>query len=166
MRLLNSVLAFVSEWMKPLPEVKKYKELCLNCKKECDFNYCDWNCHVESAEKAGGQVYTPNKLPIRCIKADGTMLEHEHGDHPDYKFPVVVKFIGKREGDDYADDFEEHALIYTDGCVAITLYEYCYAMWYLGNGELAAGRLWNKGDWKLEELEKIRDLNKSKETKK
>lgn len=69
---------------------------CQNCNNQCEHNYCDWTCHVEYAKKLGGEIHTPNGLPISCVKADGTMLEHEHGDHKDYKFPVVVTYVGER----------------------------------------------------------------------
>lgn len=118
-------------------------------------NYCSWECGVEIAKTEGGQVFTPNGLPIRCIRHDGNMYEHEHGDHQDYKFPVDVEFQGDIT-EDHRKDFEmmcgrpakddgevrdmngqTHALIYTDGSVALTMYECCYAMWYCGTENAA-----------------------------
>lgn len=95
------------------------------------------------------------------------MLEHEHGDHPDYKFPVEVIYIGPEpekkfglvdsdgkevpapEGWIESETRQEHALIYSDNSVAITLYEHCYAMWYLRNGRFGGGALWDQSEWRL-----------------
>lgn len=109
---------------------------CQNCGK---LNYtCDWACAVEVAKKAGGKVFTPNGLPIRSIKADGTMLEHEHGDHPDYQFPVEVEYVGPPSKDGSYSN-ETHALIYQDGSIALTLYECCYSIWRLFDGVCLGG---------------------------
>jgi len=146
---------------------------CLNCSKtnEDFYNYCDWNCHVEHCKKLGGKEHLPNGLPVGCIRADGTMLEIESGDHPDYLFPVEAEFIGEITND-HIEDYkmmtsslgldsalvrhfmrERHALIYTDGCVAVTLYECCYATWIVGTdrdaGRIEAGHMWKKTDWRL-----------------
>jgi hypothetical protein len=149
--------------MKPRPKKRK----CLNCGKTPPLfhNYCNWDCSVEHAKKNGGTVHCPNGLPVLCIRADGLMLEHEHGDHPDYKFPVNVRYLGKefepwdvehavfgrkltaKERKRSRD--ETHALIYTDGSIALTLYETSYAMWYLRDGTIAGGSMWKKGEWRL-----------------
>lgn len=136
---------------------------CISCGKQIlDFyNYCGWECHVAFAKKMGGTEHCPNGLPIRSMKADWSMWEHEHGDHPDYKFPVEIEFIGPvdetdREeykrfcGVEATDDNvrayrgETHALIYNDSSIAITMYECCYSMWYLRDGTLANEHLWYK----------------------
>lgn len=134
---------------------------CQNCGKMNEGrNYCDWNCDVASAKKEGGLEILPNGLPIGCIRADGTMLEHEHGDHPTYKFPVTIEYRGV-----VPEDFPEwdtsycpelHALIYEDGYIAVTLYECCYSIWSLNNGQWVGGRFGDK-DWYMtkESLEKI-----------
>lgn len=146
-------------------------KICANCQKEIAeyLNYCSWECNIELAWKEGGKVHTPNNLPIKCIKFDGTMLEHEHGDHPTYICPVEVEYTGTanygispNDNLNYTHD-ETHALIYTDGKIALTLYECCYAMWYLRNGDFAGaprGSLWKQGEWKLssESIEKIKKL--------
>lgn len=95
------------------------------------------------------RVIAPNGLPITCWRADAH-LEHEHADHPTYLFPVVAQIDG--------EEWETHALIYTDGGIAVTMYEYCYAAWYVRDGELMGGSLWEKGAIRLapESLEKIR----------
>lgn len=117
---------------------------CTNCGKPTEdyVNYCDWDCHVEHAKKEGGRVHCPNGLPVRCIRHDGLMLECEHGDHPDYKFPVVA------QRDDGSEQ-DVHALIYTDGTVALTLYECCYVLWSLRDGRFLSGPQWLGKDWRL-----------------
>jgi len=142
---------------------------CLDCGKPNESVYfCDWDCHVAYAKKQGGIEHAPNGLPIKCIAADWSMWEHEHGDHPDYKFPVDIDYVGPvtdghREdavhvyamdptsSDDAVREAfgETHALIYTDGSIAITIHECTYAMWYLRDGECGGGSLYKSGDWKL-----------------
>ena len=133
--------------------------LCF-CGKELQpgHNYCDFLCMIEAAKAEGGVVFTPNGLPIKCIHANGNMYEHEHGDHPDYKFPVKVEYIGPI-GEDEIHDYtmmtgkepsdeeairrffsQTHALIYTDGTVAVTLYEARYAMWLVNSGKYLGGK--------------------------
>ena len=121
-------------------------------------NYCDFLCMIEAAKAEGGVVSTPNGLPIGSIHANGNMYEHEHGDHPDYKFPVQVEYIGP-VGEDEIHDYtmmtgkeppdeesvrrlngQTHALIYTDGTIAVTLYESCYAMWLVQSGKNLGGK--------------------------
>jgi hypothetical protein len=151
---------------------------CVNCGKLNEFrNYCDWACHVDHAKKSGGTMYQPNGLPIACIKNDNSMWEHEHGDHPDYKFPVEVEYCGTDENEfTWAEpdgskrpmsaserqmfSHQVHALIYTDGHVALTIYECCYAMWYLRDNEVGGGSLWKKGEWRLTaaSLDKVKEL--------
>lgn len=141
---------------------------CTHCGKPVEdyLNYCNWDCIVESAKAAGGTVHTPNGLPIRSVKFDNSMWEHEHGDHPDYKFPVAVEYVGPIGPDDREDyrmccgeDGDEakvrafrgetHALIYSDGYIAVTLYECTYAMWSLADGLIKAGQMWKKGEYRL-----------------
>lgn len=127
-------------------------------------NYCNWECQIGLAKSLGGKVITPNGLPIACIKANNDMLEDAHADHPDYKFPVEVKYIGTEfyiedevlmfgrdltEAERLRSRDETHALIYTDGCVAVTMYECCYAFFYLRDGKLAGGSCWQLGDYEL-----------------
>jgi hypothetical protein len=130
----------------------------------------------------GGREIRPNGLPIRCIKANGDMLECEHGDHPDYKFPVDVEYVGRIDdglrrdyeactgdvmaaNDDDDDDAvrrmqrQVHAFIYTDGFVAVTICEHCYAAWFLPTGE-PIGHLWSdspqRGLWRLSEASLVK----------
>ena len=151
---------------------------CTFCGKPVEpyLNYCDWDCHVGHAKQLGGQVITPNGLPVKCLTADNRMLEHEHGDEPDYKWPVEVQYIGPitedhREDarnmgggealtDDQVRDFfgETHALLETSGLsigVATTLYEHCRATWDIQTGMLLSGPSWLKpGEWKLVSIER------------
>jgi hypothetical protein len=137
---------------------------CVNCGKLTVDNYCDSECMIENAKKNGGKVMAPNNLPITCIRYDYTMMEHPEADHPDYKFPVKVEYCGKEiPVDKYEYSREDHALIYTDGNIAVTIYECCFAMWTLNGskrdqGKCCGGHLWAKNDWKLtdESIEKIR----------
>jgi hypothetical protein len=135
---------------------------CLSCSAEAPehCNYCDWGCHIDHAKALGGQVHLPNGLPINCIRADGTMLEHAHGDHPDYKFPVAAEFVPRESDLESWERRETHALIYTDGHIAVTLYECCYALWR-GDGACIGGSMWKKGEWRLtdETMTKIKELN-------
>lgn len=138
---------------------------CTFCQKPTEdyVNYCGWECQIAEAQKAGGKVVTPNNLPISCIKFDYTMLEHEHADHPDYKFPVTVEYRGELpEGLDEWDcsyEPETHALIYTDGNIAVTLCEHTYEVFFLGDGASWSNKNWHK-DWfltkeSIDEIEKL-----------
>lgn len=102
---------------------------CKNCRKVTDSNleYCEWHTPV----------------------ADSTENYHEHGSHPDYKFPVDVYYLGPNEEIQEKCSYERHALLYTDGYVAVTMFEYCYAMWSLQSGKLVGGILWQKDEWSL-----------------
>lgn len=129
---------------------------CIICGKDLPEAYlttCSWDCGVEEAKRAGGVVHQPNGLPIRCISHDGSLWEDPHADHPDYKFPVEVEYTGEKVELPELDDSycnQTHALIYTDGCIAITLYECCYAMWHLADRSYMGGRsAWYDKKWKL-----------------
>lgn len=150
-------------------KIEGYKmKSCSNCEKEIPayVNYCSWECNIELAKNNGGVAFTLNNLPIKCIKADGTMLEHEHGDHPDYKFPVEAEYIGTaNEGNvrDIVEDYiynEMHALIYSDSSMALTIYECNYAIWSLRTGKVIGSKYNKIGEWKLsdESLVKIKAL--------
>lgn len=95
-----------------------------------------WKTRVEQCKAEGGVLQTPNDLPVGCIRHDGLMLECEHGDHADYRFPITARLIGEPErieGHPVEGD-ETHALIYTDGNVALTLHECTYYLWHLSRG--------------------------------
>ena len=133
---------------------------CQRCRQPApeSHNYCSWECMVEEAKELGGQIICPNGLPIRCIRHDHAMLEHEHADHPNYKFPVAAEYAGDVEDVTHRDEDgtvlyvsspQTHALIYNDGDVALTLYEHCHAMWSVRSGELLYGSLWDARAWKF-----------------
>lgn len=113
---------------------------CTFCSKQIEdyINYCSWECNIAEAKKNGGQVFQPNGLPIQCIRYDNNMYEIEHGDHPDYKFPITVEGINE---DGPAK--EVHALIYSDGCIAVSIYECNYAFWYVDSGKFVGGKYWD-----------------------
>lgn len=80
-----------------------------------------WDESVNTAKTAGAQTIAPNNLPIRVIGGRG-LLEHEHADHPDYKFPVLVE----EDADDHVMLTTQYALIFSDGTAAIMLHEHSY----------------------------------------
>lgn len=155
---------------------------CPNCGKEPprNSNFCNWDCMVEKAKNDGGEVHTPNGLPIKSINNDGSMWEHEHGDHPDYKFPLTVRYVGDKPEEEFAviDGLGNHvdmgpewnearrtrevALIYVDQRIALTMYERCYQLWSLSDGHAVrtgdpGSDLFNR-KWRVtdESLEKVR----------
>lgn len=101
-----------------------------------------WSRDVARAVAEGGRVNTPNGLPVRSIRFDGLMSECSEGDHATYLFPVDV--TGENDARDAADGHAEypqlHALIYTDGVIALTLYEANYAIWSVRDGAPRGGR--------------------------
>ena len=153
------------------------ENLCKICKKTAPkyHLYCSWNCHVEDCRRDGYVEICPNGLPVMSVPASGLLLEHEHGDHPDYIFPVDIEFLGtitEEDKQDYEaqtgknaenkDDVRKflsqtHALIYTDGSAAVTLHECTYATWYVRTGKMIGWSLASTGDYKLsdESLKKI-----------
>lgn len=128
------------------------------CKVRVDF--CSWECRVAQARADGCPELAPNGLPIRSIRGDGLLMEHSDADHPTYIFPVEVD--GTNDPGDVALGHHEypqsHALIYTDGRIAVTMYEANYAMWSLRGGEPLGGRYQRKHE-RLSEAscEKVRD---------
>lgn len=116
-----------------------------------------WEEKVEEARRLGGKEFRQNGLPITCIRYDWAMLEHEHAAHPDYKFPVECKRL--RPYDDGYDNEQEHALLYSNEDVAVTIYECCFAMWNLNDGFVVGGHLWEPKSMRLTEksLDDIRN---------
>ena len=82
-------------------------------------------------KREGNKVIAPNNLPLCAIRHDGVLLEHEHADHPTYLFPVMVEC-----GDSDVSYKEEHALIWTDGVGALTIYECCYTLFQVDSGKV------------------------------
>jgi hypothetical protein len=120
----------------------KEQHFCLHCNKETSkfHNYCDFNCHIADAKAAGYKEHLPNGLPIKCISGTGMLLEHEHGDHPNYIKPVTITVHGyhydyntnsEKIGPEYSYQ-ETHALIFNDGTTAITMSECSYFYWVNG----------------------------------
>jgi len=131
---------------------------CVNCGKITPdgSNYCDWDCHIELAVKEGGVKHQPNGLPIRSIKYENSMWEHEHGDHRNYKFPVDVELH-----DDAGESCDEiHAFIYTDGQIAMTIYECQYFLWSLFKGRNLDKLRYPTHILSMESREKILDYAK------
>lgn len=141
--------------------VKNWKGVCAHCGKPTSFacNYCDWDCQVAAWRATGAKEHLPNGLPIKCLPGEGLMLECEHGDHPTYIFPVTAQYIGtppKGHEDEYGD--ETHALIYTDGWVALTIHECTFYLWHLASyGKLLYGPRGGETNYRLsdESIEKI-----------
>lgn len=99
---------------------------------------------------------------------------HEHSNHPDFKF--VVKVISYDESDksivegydpEEGANVEWHALLYVNPVVAVTVYECCFAVWFLQThrvgrktyiaGTTSGSSLWSDMAWHLsiESLENI-----------
>ncbi len=123
----------------------------------------DWEKKVEGLlRQTGTRVHAPNGLPIRCVRWDGLMLEHEGAEHRDYLFPVDAESSDPPEIDAATGNVlwwnkASHALIYTDSNVALTLCECCYHLWHLSrDGEHLSGTLHDKS-WRLtaESVDKI-----------
>ncbi len=64
-----------------------------------------WEERVAEARAEGVAVFQKNGLPIVCMRSDGAILEHEHADHPDYKYPVEVEFM-----EDKPDTFHDQCV--------------------------------------------------------
>lgn len=113
-----------------------------------------WEERIADAIAVGGRVIAPNHLSIKCLRYDGAVMEHEHADHPDYKFPVVADFVGPVPRDLLDCDAycpETHALIYTDGSVAVTVHECTYSTWLVSDGKCIGGQHGELDDWRLSE---------------
>lgn len=96
--------------------------------------------------QTGFRDHLPNGLPARCTRWDGLRIECEGGDHADYLFPVTAETSLPHEvlagGEHINFDQSGHALIYTDGEVALTIYEACYSLWSVArDGEWISGKL-------------------------
>lgn len=98
-----------------------------------------WIEKVQELRDSGSTVIAPNNLPIRCIRHDGVLLEHEHADHPDYKFPVHVDahdiLLGPNGSEEPFEEVQVHALLWADEFVALLLYEAQYDLWSLKTGK-------------------------------
>lgn len=84
---------------------------------------------------------------------------HSPNSHPDTLFEVDIVYLGT----DPEMYHETHELIYTDGYVALTVYECCYVLWNVISGKMLYGALHSPvSDWKLhpDSLTKIKQLDK------
>lgn len=101
-----------------------------------------WDERVAAARLAGARVVTPNNLPISVIAANReggpALLEHEHADHPEYKFPVLTTYLERLTADGAATRVftvvNDHALVFSDGQMVMTLFEMRYFVGMLSLG--------------------------------
>lgn len=123
-------------------------------------------------------MHCPNDLPIMAIRHDGLMLEHEHGDHPEYKFQVEVELMCAVDDDmrydakllsgmdDLTDEQvarvhnETHAFIRIENNNAVTLFESNVYTFNVEDGQLVEGPGWDTRHKRLkhESLMKIREF--------
>jgi len=151
--------------------------ICKYCNANEIPEHSNWNCCDEHAcvvkmhEEAGYVRHCPNGLEPSCFMSCGLMTECEHGDHPDYLFPVEVEYVGERQSDlsewDYMN--EQHALVFANGSVAVTMYETCSSTWMLSprrgeKGLCLGGHLHEANKYKLTEksLAEIKEYVKKK----
>lgn len=119
----------------------KYRPVnCEHCGIETtpNLHYCSWACRIKAAVAAGGKELLPNGLFIECINANNDMLEVQHGDHPDYITRLDID--GENADPEYPEYPQAHALIYTDGYIALTMYEASYYIWAVLTGLPLGGR--------------------------
>jgi len=109
----------------------------------------------DKLKKAGNKVIAPNNLPLCVIRHDGVLLEHEHADHPTYLFPVMVEC-----GDPDVSYKEEHALIWTDGLGALTIYECCYTLFQVHSGKVVYSKYSDGSTLTRLSIEKIKEFAK------
>jgi hypothetical protein len=118
----------------------------------------------EDIKNGDAIVIAPNNLPITVRTWDCKYMEHEHAEHPNYKFPISIHYIGNDP--EMLSDIEKglceapelHAVLYVDCAIVLTLYEFQYFIFYLKNGK---GRKQDRYDnWKIcdEDLAKLRLL--------
>ena len=111
--------------------------LCDHCGKPAPEHQraCSWDCIVAKARANGAREHLPNGLPPAGLRYDGSggmvLVECDGGDHPTYLFPVEA--LRTDLPPDHKYRVETHALIYTDGCVAVTLSEHQYYAWHPRN---------------------------------
>ncbi len=105
------------------------------------------------------------------MELEAIQHSHEHQSHPGFKCVLIAKYHKSPEelirngeavwhtGDNEEipmtleeatnDNTEHHALLYTDGYIALTIFEHCYALWFLDTGELYKGSIWQPKEWYL-----------------
>lgn len=91
-----------------------------------------------------------------------------HDDHPTYLFHVRAMCVAEFP-EDYGDygQVEDHAVIYTDGNIILTLYEYTYAQFSLPDGYVMDGGLYKRNTFKLTSaaLEKLQPYVDAREAR-
>ena len=104
-------------------------------------NYCSWACHVQEALAQNGARICPNGLPVRCVRADGVVMEHMHADVEGYLFPVEVD--GEDDAESIAAGCREypasHAFLGEQEGALLTVYEFCEYRWRADDGTPLAG---------------------------
>lgn len=93
-------------------------------------------------------------------------MKHECDDHPHFRGVVLEACLRDDVPDDEWNDshgvditatmpvalrrnVEHHGPIYTDGFIALTIYETCYCMWRVRDGGCVGGSLWPPGSMAL-----------------
>jgi hypothetical protein len=108
---------------------------------------------LEEAAEYGIVVIAPNRLPIRCVRHDGALLEHEHADHDGYIRPIEAEYTGELplylHYGKVSYKPKMLALLFAKGNVALTIYEWCYDIWRLDTGEHLGGSSWFAKGWRL-----------------
>lgn len=141
---------------------------CCFCGKEAPehHNYCSWRCHINAAKASGGKEICPNGLKITCIRHDGAMMENAYADHPDYRFPVTVEFVGERDPNEHEAEYsaQDHAVIYTDGNIVLTLCDAEYFIWHLLKNKCLSSK--NMKDRKIKEEDRVKILELAKSLEK
>ncbi len=104
-----------------------------------------------AAETPAEFKHQPNGLPLTCVDREGHMWETEDADHPTYICPLLV--IDPEFEEDFPESHgrQRHSLIYTDGHIAITVYETCYGIYTKMNGWKALNECFWKGTYLPEE---------------
>lgn len=121
---------------------------CSFCGKESQsINFCNWDCHIKYGELIGLEKVCPNNLPITCIGSK--MMEHEHADHPNYQFPIMIKNPSEEteevlDADNnvvgtYDSSNQIHAVIFYNDSLLITLYECRYYFWSVAKNKYVGG---------------------------
>lgn len=114
--------------------------ICKDCNIEFDNKYftdkercakCGSDFALKSVIENGATVICPNGLPI-CSYNSYVAMENGHADHPNYIKPITVHVIGD-DVEEY-EKIEDHAIIFADIHLIVTLYEGCYEFFSATNG--------------------------------
>lgn len=116
-----------------------------------------------------GKTYNRNNLKLTCSRCDGFFLEHEHADHPDYKFPIMLDELDRDEKYNYYPSdipgqpetrmpewlirYEMHpypAFLGIENGKIKVIYECCYAYFDLYTG-LSVSGFFEAGKYKIQD---------------